>query len=155
MAIWKILEERYLPPYKADYGDILEKHFNIKPSRCSAMDKEQIKEVWGLVNNSKVSRSDKIVLHTTFDKCLVKKENSLEVIEAFESFKGETSLKEQADILKKLLSDKNCTAIGWNKTSINAQNWKNYDYDESKDEYKQYNHFKQNNHYWLFDELKR
>lgn len=35
----------------------------------------------------------------------------------FREFEGETSLKEQADIIEKMLHDRNCIAVGFNQSS--------------------------------------
>ena len=161
MAIWNILEQKYLSQYRPSYvpkwipDDKLESHLGYKPSRCSAlMDEEAMKEIWSLADDKKVSRTDRICLFTTFDRCLVKRDNIKKIIEAFNEFEGETSLKEQALVLQKMLKDENCIAVGWNQTSVNGDTWENYDYDEQNDESIPYNCLKQDEHYWLFEELK-
>lgn len=151
MAVWRYLEEKYLPPYNPDYADLVEKVFGIKPSRCSS---DEIEEIWALQNSDKLSIEEKIVLFTTFDKILIKKEDIPQVINAFNSFGGETSLKEQAKILQDLLESENCIAVGWNQNSVVIDNWENYFYDEVNDRTIPYNCLKQDDHYWLFDELK-
>lgn len=161
MAIWGILEKKYLPPYLPSYApagitsvDEFEHRLGWKPSRTTSMMNENaMKEIWGLADSEKVSITDKIVLFTTFDKCLVKKENLSKVIEAFRKFDGETSLKEQADILERALGDEECIAVGWNQTSVSGDTWGAYGYDEEKDECIPYNCLTQRDHYWLFDEL--
>lgn len=162
MAIWNILEQRYLPLYRPAHApkwvpdDKLESHLGYKPSRCSAfMDRDAMKEVWNLANNKEVLEVDRICLFTTFDKCLIKREDIEKVIKAFNEFDGETSLKEQALILEELLKDENCIAVGWNQTSVNCDIWENYSYDEENDETTPYNCLKQDEHYWLFDELEQ
>ncbi|MGJ0848163.1 hypothetical protein ACR77J_15845 [Tissierella praeacuta] len=160
MAIWRILEERYLPPHRPSYipehiqDDEIEKFCHYKPSRCTDMFNDKaMQEIWNLSDNDKVSEIDKIVLFTTFDRCLVKKEDIEKVIKAFEEFEGETSLKEQAEVLKELLKDDNCIAVGWNQTSVNCDTWLGYDYDEDNDETIPYNCLENDKHYWLFDAL--
>ena len=109
-----------------------------------------------LANSNTVSETDKICLYTTFDKCLVRKENIPKVIKAFREFNGETSLKEQADVLEQLYENENCIAVGWNQTSVNADSWINAGgYDEESDEYPPYNCISGKEHYWLFDELNK
>lgn len=167
MAIWSILEERYLPPYIPDYIKRAnwyspEMSFNEivartghTPSRLVPTFKEAdpTQEIWDLADNEKVSIIDKIVLFTTFDKILIKRDDFSRVIEAFNAFEGKTSLKEQAVVLQKMLSDENCIAAGWNQTSVNADTWSTYNYDEETGECAPYNCLTQNEHYWLFDEL--
>ncbi len=167
MAIWGILEERYLPSYIPDYikhanwyspemsfDDVVVRN-GYKPSRLmSSLGKDDpTQEIWDLADSEKVSVTDKIVLFTTFDKVLVKKEDLSRVIEAFNAFEGETSLKEQAAVLQEMLGDENCIAVGWNQTSVNADTWGNYNYDDETGEYAPYNCLTQDEHYWLFDEL--
>ena len=65
-------------------------------------DMVQMEAIWNLVNDKSVTHDEKIVLGTTFDKCLVKKEDIPKVIDAFRKFDidGNTNLNEQADILE-------------------------------------------------------
>lgn len=143
MAIWHYLEKKYLPPYYTKYA-----HFEI--SRCHSMDNEAMKDIWQLANDERVSEVDKICLITTFDNVLVKKEDMPKVIEAFRSFDGETSLKEQADILEAMANDDDCIAVGWNQTSVNADTWEHGSYNEETDEVIPYNCLTQDKHGWLF-----
>jgi hypothetical protein len=163
MAVWGILEEKYLPPYLPSYAppgvlsvDEFERHLGWRPTRTSSiMDEKAMKEIWDLSDSKKVSTTDKIVLFTTFDKCLVKRADIPKVIEAFRNFEGETSLNEQADVLQQALDDEKCIAVGWNQTSVNGDTWGTIGgYDEENDESIPYNCLTQNEHYWLFDELK-
>lgn len=109
----------------------------------------------GLADRSDVSDVDRICLFTTFDNCLVKKDDIPKVIEVFRLFKGETSLKEQADILEQMYVDDDCIAVGWNQTSVNGDTWVNLGgYDEDNDESIPYNCLTGTKHYWLFDEMK-
>ncbi len=167
MAIWRILEEKYLPPYIPDYikhanwyspemsfDEVVAKNC-FKPSRLvmSFIKDNPAQEIWDLAASEKVSVTDKIVLLTTFDKVIVKKENFSRVIEAFNAFEGETSLKEQAAVLREMLGDENCIAAGWNQTSVNANTWSTYNCDDKTGKCVPYNCLTQNEHYWLFDEL--
>lgn len=157
MAIWCIMEEKHLPPYRPSYipPNMTLEEFSAKyykPRRTSATDIAAMQEIWDLVDNPAVPVHERIVLFTTLDKCLVKKQDLLRVIDAFNRFEGETSLKEQADVLTRLLNDKNCIAVGWNQTSVAANSWSCYRSDE-KGNCIPYNCLKQSEHYWLFDEL--
>ena len=122
-AIWEIMGSKY-----CGHG-------------ASMFDIEKMREIWNLVDNSDVPTNERIVLFTTLDKCLVKRENLGKVINAFREFVGETSLSEQADILQELLSDNDCIAVGWHQNSISCEQW--FDYNCLKD----------TGHYWLFDDL--
>jgi len=167
VAIWGIMEKKYLPPYIPNYVKSTNWYFNgisfdevtcklgYAPSRiCSMFESNNpIKEIWDLVDNERVPQIEKIVLMTTFDKVLVKKENMPKVIEGFIKFDGESSLKEQAAILQKMYKDENCIAVGWNQTSVNADNWGSFNYNEETGYGEPYNCLTQNEHFWLFDEL--
>lgn len=164
MAIWRFLESKYLPPFLPDYvkcmGCTSAKQFADKfgyvPSRTSpTMDESNvIQEIWDLYKDSKVSWADKICLYTTFDGCLVKKKDIPQVIEAFRAFEGDTSLKEQAEVLERLIVDENCIAVGWNQTSVNGTTWDNCGgYDEENEQPIPYNCLTGDKHFWLFDHM--
>lgn len=172
MMIWDIMEERYLPPYIPGYikasnwyrpGMTIEEITRITgftPTRNSTItfsDENPMKEIWDLADNLNVPEHERIVLHTTFDHCLVKKEDLPAVIDAFRRFGGETSLPEQADILERIAADPNAIAVGWNQTSVNADRWDTHGgYDEETDSHLPYNCLHNESgwwHYWLFDEL--
>lgn len=122
-AIWEIMGNKY-----CGHG-------------ASMFDIGKMREIWNLVDNPDVPIAERIVLFTTLDKCLVKKEHLEKVIRAFREFEGDTSLPEQADILQELLNDDDCIAIGWHQNNMSCEQW--YDYNCLKD----------TKHYWLFDEL--
>lgn len=147
VAIWCELEKRHLPPYYGRYD-------KIRPiSRAMAFsDENAAKEIWNLADRKDIPLHERIVLHTTFDHCLVKAEDVPKVIDAFRKFGGTTSLPEQADTLEKL--PEGTIAVGWNQTSVVADDWSNKGgYDEENDEAIPYNCLTMNEHYWLFDEL--
>lgn len=168
MAVWHEMEARYLPPYipnyvkicnwyhsGMDYSDIVLK-LGYTPTRCAAPDfsgGDPMNDIWQLYGSDKVSEKDQIVLATTFDGCLVRKEDIPKVIDAFNSFGGETSLPEQAEILQKAFDDPEIIAVGWNQTSVNGDTWSNIGgYDEEEDEYLPYNCLTMKDHWWLFHE---
>ena len=164
MKVWHIMEEKYLPPFRPKYVpegmtmEEFEQRFELKPSRLSITFNDQkenpAKEVWNLFENKSVPISERIVLGTTFDWVLVKREEIGKVIQAFRAFQGETNLGEQADILEECLKDENVAAIGWNQTSVNADTWMTAGRLKGNDEgHEPYNFLKQDKHWWLFDEL--
>lgn len=139
MAIWQIMEKKYLPVGRF--------------SRCVMCNEKDIQEIWDLAQNEKVSESDRICLATTFDNCVIKKEDFQKVITAFREFEGETSLEEQADVLEEMLSDEDCIAVAWNQTSVNENQWlSSGGYDEEKEEYIPYNLNSGEKHFYLFNE---
>lgn len=162
MAVWRILEEKYLPPYRPRYVpegmpmEEFENRFGYKPSRLSitaAVEKENpANQIWDLFENESISMDDRIVLGTTLDHVLVRRNEIEKIIHAFRAFQGITNLKEQADILSKLMQDESISAVGWNQTSVNADTWMNAGPYE-QDEFQPYNYLIQDDHWWLFDEL--
>ena len=168
MAVWTEMEKRYLQPYIPDYVKRCNWYYDgmdysniarilgYEPSRCTTLplsNDDPMNEIWGLYDSDKVSDADKIVLATTFDGCLVKKEDVPKVIEAFKSFGGETSLPEQAELLQKAFADSDIIAVGWNQTSVNGDTWTNSGgYDEEEDEYLPYNCLTMRDHWWMFHE---
>lgn len=111
--------------------------------------------IWDLFKDKNVSRIDRIVLGSTFDKALINKESLREVIDAYREFEKEnqcTSLNEQADILEKIL-DECYIAVGFNQTSVNENPWVHDLYDEEKDEEYEYSYncLESREHFWLMD----
>ena len=160
-SIWRLLEEKYLPQYIPEYAKSMgiktkedcKNKLNYIPSRCTAMtDEKAMTEIWNLVDNPDVSEDDKICLYTTFDGCLIKQNDIPKVSKAFRSFEGDTSLKEQADVLDEIYNSNLYMAIGWNQSGVN-NNWSTFG--GIKDGIKiPYNCLTGTYHYWLFDDLK-
>lgn len=123
MAVWNILGEKYCG------------------HDASPFDLSALERIWNLADDKQVSIDERIVLCTTFDKCLIRKEDIPRVVSAFRNFEGKTSLKEQADALEELLTDDDCIAVGWHQNSISCEQWFGY------------NCLKQSDHYYLFDDL--
>lgn len=172
MAVWNIMEERHLPPYVPEYvkacnwyrpgmtAEEIEARNGFKPRRTAptlGKGDNPAREIWALADNVEIPLRDRIVLFTTFDDCLVKKEDIPRVIEAFRAFedgdhKGETNLGEQADILQTIYDDPETIAVGWNQTSVMCENWSNIGVCENGEPIP-YNCLTGDKHYWLFDEL--
>lgn len=111
MAVWTILEDRYLPPI-IKYGQ--------KMTRMISFMEDRTQEVWDLAKDQRLTEAERICMMSTFDNVMVYKEDFKRLCTAFREFNGETSLKEQADIIEKLEKDKTLVAICWNQTSVNA-----------------------------------
>ncbi len=146
-AVWGILEDKYLEPYFPSWGEIGEKY-----SRLSMMFRpELMQEIWDLDKNDKVSDVDKIVLLSTFDNVVVLRKDIDRLLNAFEQFEGETSLKDQAQIIRNAIKeDPKLIGIAWNQTSVNADSW----ITEGKNgKWRPYNIKRDSKHWSLFDEL--
>ena len=138
MAVWNTMDKRYLP--QDALGNLLGLN--------------RMEKVWKLADKKDIPTHERIVLFTTFDNCLVKKENLPKVIEAFYNFDGDTSLPEQAGVLERILDNEEYIAVGWNQNSINGDTWDNRGgYDPETEVEFPYNCLTMDEHFWLFDEL--
>ena len=152
LAVWKLIEEKYLPSIDDPYwkiithGDYVSRVFI---SLCDSKSKA-INEVWNLAeNDSPLTEDERIVMKTTFDKTLVKKEHLPGVIRAYENFEGVTNLKEQAEILKKALQDPDIIAIGFSISLTDGWTDRGLPDPDDSDERLPYNIFTQNDHQFL------
>lgn len=149
MAVWNTLDEKYLPKYIPDWAKLMGEENKVY-HRSSDFTGNALKEVWGLSLKENVSKIDKIVLRSTFDNVIVYRDNIPELIEAFRKFEGDTSLKEQADLIELELSkDDELIAICWNQTSVNYGVWTSEELDEDEN-YLPYNLNKGDKHWSLF-----
>jgi len=147
-AIWTILEDKYLMPYFPSWGTFGEKYNRTSAGMGNPL---LMKEIWDLADDDRVSNIDKIVLGSTFDNAVVMRKDIPRLLNAFEEFEGETSLKEQAKIIADaLVEDSKLMGIAWNQTSVNESPWGIYD---DRDRYRPYNIKKDTKHWSVFDEL--
>jgi hypothetical protein len=113
-------------------------------------------QVWDLYKDEKVPLNIRIVLMSTFDKVMVKRENLERLATAMEEFASQYlsgSLMVQARILRELAEDENCLAVCWNQTSVSYPPW--YIWDDDDDEKDRvYNINTDKIHWFLFEELK-
>lgn len=108
MAVWDALDKKYLPPFTK---------YNMPFSRMIG---DEIKEVWALADDVRLSESERICLLSTFDNVYVLREDIPRLTKAMREFPHSSSLLEQAEIIETLTKDKNCWAVCWNQTSVNA-----------------------------------
>jgi hypothetical protein len=155
MAVWGIIEERYLPPFKPNWALALGKTDD-KYSRTSDFMGGSIKEIWDLYNDERISETDKFILGTTFDKVIVLREDIPKLVKYMREFDGESSIGEQADIIENAYNnDDDLEAIGWNQTSVNGNPWESdetYVNDDGYEDYKPYNFLTGTKHWVLFHE---
>jgi len=105
------LEEKYLPEYKRPRFSISEcKYFSrfflpTKYKKNGDIDFTALQEIWDLFYDKRLSRNEKIVLGSIFDKSFIFKKNYSEFIEALRSFRLESNLNdtysELADLIEK------------------------------------------------------
>lgn len=156
-VVWETLEKKYLEPLP------LKNSAGISFTR--AVSGEGLDDLWELPYTDKISKTEKIVLLSTFDRSIVKSSNVDELINAFNSFDSifdlcatYTSLVEQAEILEK--HKNNYIAFGFNQTSVNSAFWTDdrntceCEYCEHcKEDY--YNLNTESEHFNIFDELNK
>lgn len=155
MKIWMDLERKYLPSLPPHAWEISESEKQEYHSRTSMLfDESKMKEIWELVNNANMTVNERIVMASTFDNVLVRKENISRLLDAFNEYSNETSLKEQAEIIRLAVEeDEEIIAIGWNQTSVTGDTWHNaggYDEDDNPIGYSME---RQSEHWFLFEEL--
>jgi len=150
-AIWDIIEKRYLPKYIPSWATNRELPY----SRTSdASNRQAMNEIWDLFNSPNISDTDNIVLGSTFDNVIVMKDDIPKLLIAFREFEGETSLKEQADLIEQTYNiDSDLIAIAWNQTSVNSDAWLSSEFVVNDDDeyYLPYNLFKHEGHWNLFE----
>lgn len=139
MLVWTSMSERYLghePEY--DHG------------LMNAM-----RPVWDLFQNTHVPVEMRIVLGTTFDKVMVKKENFPRLINAFRAFEriiGDGgNLVLQIPALEELYQEGDCVAVCWNQTSVNCGTWSVQECEDQ--ESRPYNINRDEGHWFLFEHL--
>ena len=156
-VVWETLEKKYLEPLP------LKNTAGISFTR--AVCGEGLDDLWKLPYTDKLSRTEKIVLLSTFDRNIVKSSDVDELISAFNSFDivfdlpaTYTSLAEQAEILENNKND--YIAFGFNQTSVSSAFWiedRNTcecEYCEHcKEDY--YNLNTESQHFDIFDELNK
>lgn len=132
MAIWLYLLKKYHP--QSD------------PYILMARITDANKLISELANNPNLEEWEKIVLHTTYDGALVRREELPRVAAAFMEFPETSSLKAQAVILDLLSKAENISAVGWDQNNICESGWRFADG-------RPYNYNEGNDHYFIFDEI--
>lgn len=109
-----------------------------------------MKPVWNLADNESVPMHERIVLASTFDKAIAKKDFLPTLIEAFEEFAAEfptPTLEKEIEILKTMQDDPEVIGVCWNQTSVNGDPWSVYD--EDNDDSIPYNINTNDDHWFL------
>lgn len=164
MAVWRTMEERYLPQYVPAWArplglypgaspkQILEK-MSYLPSRCADFaNPNAVQEVWNLVDDEHVPLDERICMCATFDKVLVKRESFKRVAQAFRTFDGVTCLPEQADVLESFAKDDNIIAAGFSSSLVTG--WAGRGIEDKDGNCRGYNCLTQDDHFWLSDDIK-
>lgn len=115
----------------------------------------QFERTWGKFNEGFYERYEDIVLGSTFDGAMVKKEHLDELIQALDAYHvehGNSNHRQQAELLSEV-KNQDILAVAWCQTSVVSDMW-DYDFDEELDEIIPYNISKGSKHWYLFDDLK-
>lgn len=112
-------------------------------------------QVWDLAKRQDVLIAHRIVLMSTFDRVMVRRENLDRLIDAIETY-AETfdpgTLLLQVTKLRELRNDRDCQAVCWNQTSVNADVWWVYiDGEDEEEEGRPYDVTQDTGHWFLFD----
>lgn len=147
------------------WSNLCEKYFNNRTGWLSAdlskSDKMRGK-LWKLDHDPRVPRELRILLISTFDHMLIRKENFEKFIIACEEVYQKDYLEEMGHfkiyptILLEILNYVDCIGIGWNQTSVCSDVWYVYDtckYCVDGTIQRDYNIFKDNDHNFLFEYL--
>lgn len=119
---------------------------------------KQMGMLWKLDRDPRVSREEKILLISTYDHELIKKENLEQFVDACEKvyFHDNGHFKEYPEVMKEIMKLKDVIAIGWNQTSVNCGVWDVYDDCKHCDTgtiQRDYNVLKDKDHQFLFEYL--
>jgi len=118
--------------------------------------------VWDLWKDPSVPESHRIVMASTFDKVMVRRENLERLASAYDAYSRAVEdaghIEAMASDLRELARDETCFAVCWCQTSVSADTWMtpvtceccgettdSRMYDVSRDE----------GHWFLFDELEK
>lgn len=115
-------------------------------------------EVWELFSTPRLNRMERLVLGSTFDKVMVKRENLEELAREFEEFTSRynpvgsraLSLSEQAKVLSTAAKDESTFAVFWTQTSVSFDVWHVYD---GEGDWRYYDITKDTGHFFLFEEV--
>lgn len=114
--VWHRLYWRYLADKKA--------------TQPPSLTEELLKSVFALADDERLSLDERIVLKTTFDYAMVKRENIGRLIEAMNKFMagyngdaGGCNFKDQITVLEILAIDATCQAVAWCQIDKTESMW--------------------------------
>ncbi|ENR6356160.1 hypothetical protein ACEWL8_001976 [Listeria monocytogenes] len=113
----------------------------------------EFKKTFSSFNKGVYEDFENVVLGSTFDNVIVKKEDIQLLITAYEKYIDEfdgSNLGLQIEIFRQIENEADAIGIAWCQTSVCDDLW-DFGYDEEKDELIPYNIYKGDNHWFLFD----
>lgn len=142
------------------WSNLSKKYLNV--SWITLANKE-MKKLWNLDRDSNVPRALRILLISTFDHFLIKKENLPQFIDACEEvykknyFDDLGHFEDYPEVMREIMELDDVIAITWNQTSVCCDTWYAYDVCKHCDNgtiQRDYNIFVDKNHEFLFEYLK-
>lgn len=149
MHIWESMYWRYVHVGARD-------EFSFGMMMTRDLDKPNgIKRVWDLAKETRVPIDERIVLTTTFDGVMVKREHLPRLAEAFRVFirsghDNTSNISLQIQAYDKLALDETCYAVCWTQTSVAGDAW--LVYEEDKDDHRPYDISRDSKHWFLFND---
>jgi hypothetical protein len=127
----------------------------LKRSASEYMIAGDLQPVWDLWKSLNVPLAHRIVMASTFDTVMVKRENLDKLIAAFgqyaSDFEDPGHIPEQALALRELAENQDCFAVCWQQTSVSSDSWMVYQGDAEGS--RPYDVSIDNDHWFLFDAL--
>lgn len=117
--IWQTMEEKYLPSLFLD-DDHRRAGFKYY-SRFISGGRDKLHEVWALEYDPRLTQQERIVMSTTYDYAVIRKEDLLEVAEAYESMPwASENMKQRAKVFREIYAsdDKTIAAVYTLETSV-------------------------------------
>ncbi len=114
-----------------------------------------MKPIWDMADDDRALLNDRIVLASTFDWVMVKREHLSVVADAMDDFGKRYEpghLPEQAKKLRELTQDKSCYAVCWCQTSVTDM-WNRACVGNDGETSRLYDVSRDNDHWFLFDDI--
>lgn len=141
MAVWTYMVERYLRPPKDSFWLSNQEFLTEK--------------LYPLASDLNIPFEDRVTMATTYDRVLVAQKDFKLLCQCMNDtgsrMPAQNHIVSQARDIAGL--PKKCRAVGWRQTSVSADMWDVYVNGEWQD--RNYNIDIDDEHWWLFDEVKR
>lgn len=157
LTIWRAMEEKYLPPYIPDWARNIadgRNHFRTFDFKNTGA----IQDLWDLPNTGDMEEGDKHVLLSTYDNCMVKRENIPRLIFSYMAFLWEqgadfkSNIDKQLEAIREIYEDEEYIAICRDQTSVFEQRYTVIEDEETGEviEERPYNIYKDSSHWFLY-----
>lgn len=114
---------------------------------------KNMQAIWDLAGDDRLPDHHKLVLMSTFDTAMVKRDDCNRLADAFtqyaRDFPQHGHIPEQAKALRQLADDPECFAVCWRQTSVSADVWRVFEDEESRP----YDISIDDGHWFMFEEV--